>query len=102
MCPLATPNSGWTQKQLAKKEGKDRAYIARRLLFGRFLSFVPTGTNAQTLPSNLTERRFRSYWERTEGHNERRRINEVMAVTRRLMQGVLGPPDNCPEQIGRA
>jgi hypothetical protein len=29
------------------------------------LNFVTTVTNRQTLPSNLTERRFRSYWERT-------------------------------------
>jgi hypothetical protein len=61
MCPLATPNSGWTQEQLAKKEGKTIAWVAYRLRFGRFLNFSTTVENRQTLPSNLTERRFRSY-----------------------------------------
>ena len=30
------------------------------------LDFVPTGTNAETLPANLTERRFRHFWEQTD------------------------------------
>jgi hypothetical protein len=67
--PLAAlfHRSNWTQEQLAKKEGKAQSWIARRLLFGRFLSFMPTGINAENVPTNLTERRFRSYWERAPG-----------------------------------
>jgi len=76
--------SGWTQEELAEKEGKDRSYIARRLLFGRFLEFVPIGTKLETIRSILTEGRFRKYWDRThksEG-NERQRFAAVL----RLMQ----------------
>lgn len=77
--------SGWTQEELAAREstllGKkvDRSYIARRLLFGRFLDFVPSGHN---LPTALTERRFRDYWERTDKDegNERIRFGEVVKL----------------------
>ena len=88
--------SGWTQEELAKRESvKDRAYISRRLLFGRFLNFVPTGTNAEIPPHNLTERRFRSYWEQTEKDgNERIRFLAV----RKLIQEELSlrRPKNRP------
>ena len=30
------------------------------------LDFVPMGANAETLPANLTERRFRHFWEQTD------------------------------------
>jgi hypothetical protein len=68
--------SNWTQEQLAKKEGKSQRHIGRLLCFGRFLSFSPMGLNAETAPKNLTERRFRSYWERAPscGGNERQRF----------------------------
>jgi hypothetical protein len=58
---------------LAAKERKSQQWISRRMLFGRFLSFTPTGVNAETLPINLGEWRFRSYWDRTDkfGGNER-------------------------------
>src|SRR5262245_56778888 len=32
--------SGWTQEQLARKEGKTQQWIAYRLRFGRFLHFT--------------------------------------------------------------
>jgi hypothetical protein len=73
--------SGWTQEDLAKAEGCSRPIITRRLLFGRFLAFVPSG-HIPPIPSNLSERRFRSYWERTdkaEG-NERKRFLEVQRL----------------------
>jgi hypothetical protein len=67
--------SGWTQEELAKKEGVARRIVGYRLLFGRFLEVGTTGAN----PRNLTERRFRSYWERTDKteKNERIRFAEV-------------------------
>jgi len=48
--------SGWTQEELAKKEHKSR--------FGWFLIFFTNVNNAENSPLNLTERRFRDYWER--------------------------------------
>ena len=72
--------SGWTQDELAKKEGKTIAWVAYRLRFGRFLNFSTTVENPQTLPSNLTERRFRSYWERTSGGNDRQRFDAVIKL----------------------
>jgi hypothetical protein len=57
--------SGWMQEELAKKEGKPQPYISRTLRFGRFLNFMPTGINSESAPNGLTERRFRSYSERT-------------------------------------
>ena len=42
------------------------------MLFGRFLGFISTEINTEILPKNLSEGRFRSYWERIEkaGGNE--------------------------------
>jgi hypothetical protein len=34
------------------------------MLFGRFLAFAPMGASGETLLIDLTERRFRSYWDR--------------------------------------
>jgi hypothetical protein len=65
--------SGWTQEELAKAEGKSQSWMDRRLRFGRFLTFTPIGV----IPKNLTEGRFRDYWERTEGDNERQRFTAV-------------------------
>ena len=76
--------SGWTQEELAEKEGKSRQRIVQTLLFGRFLNFATTVANAENVPINLTERRFRSYWQQTDKSdtNERARFVAVM----RLMQ----------------
>jgi len=68
--------SGWTQNELAEKESKSQGWIDKRLRFGRFLVFLgnnPTGII-------LTERRFRQYWDQTEGLNERRRFRDIQAM----------------------
>lgn len=74
--------SGWTQEHLAKKEGKSQKWVDFRLRFGRFLSTMVL--NPETAPNNLTERRFRGYWEQTEKDgNERKRfarVQEFMAA----------------------
>lgn len=76
--------SQWTQEELAEKEGQSQQRIGQSIRFGRFLNFTTTVVNFETLPSNLTERRFRSYWERTDKSegNERARFTAVL----RLMQ----------------
>jgi hypothetical protein len=69
--------SGWTQDELAKKEGKGKSWISQRLIFGRFLAFAANSTTVE----KFTERRFRSYWERTAEHgssNERIRFKAVL------------------------
>jgi len=36
------------------------------LRFGHFLNFATTVAKADSLPANLTERRFRALWEQTD------------------------------------
>jgi len=57
--------------------GKSSQKCSYRLSFGRFLNFNTMVLNAETLPKNLTERRFRSYWEQTIGANARERFTLV-------------------------
>jgi transcriptional regulator with XRE-family HTH domain len=71
--------SGWTQEELAAKEGKAQSYLSRMLCFGRFLAFsanMPTGHNLEI----TSERQFRKYWEQSEGSNERRRFLHVVEM----------------------
>jgi hypothetical protein len=66
--------SGWTQDQLALKEGKSQSWVKERVRFGRFLDF---SANA-LLPKNLTEGRFRKYWEQTPAEaKEEKRFHQV-------------------------
>jgi hypothetical protein len=58
--------SGWTVERLAKKECQSDSGMHFRVRFGRFLNFVSDLTGGESLPKNLTERRFRSYWLRTD------------------------------------
>jgi hypothetical protein len=84
--------SGWTQDQLAAEEGKSQQWVSYRLRFGAFLAFTTSGGNHGIPPANLTERRFRGYWEQTDKaeSNERIRFREVL----RLME-----PD---ERLGKS
>lgn len=69
---------GWTQQRIAEKEGKTQRWVDYRLRFGRFLDFRTSGSNAQKPPKNLTERRFRAYFERTDGSKEQVRFAAVL------------------------
>jgi hypothetical protein len=66
---------------LAKKEGKSEGWVCQRLRFGRFLNFLTTVSFSEntSFPKNLTEGRFREYWSKTEGGNERRRFIIMIA-----------------------
>jgi hypothetical protein len=68
-----------TQEQLAAKEGKAQSWVARRLLFGRFMAFqenMPDGI----ITKNLTEGRFRGYWERTDAVSGRVRPRRSVSL----------------------
>jgi hypothetical protein len=69
---------GWTQPRIAEQEGKTQQWVDYRLRFGRFLQFTTSGCNLQKPPKNLTERRFRAYFERTEGSKEQVRFAAVL------------------------
>jgi len=84
-------SSGWTQQELAEAEGKKQPWIDKHMRFGRFLNFNPSGINYE---NTLTERRFRSYWERTQGTNERQRFVKVL----QLMSDDAAPKEDNPTQ----
>lgn len=87
--------SGWTQEELAEKEGMSRQWVLQRVLFGRFLDFATVVANVETTPKNLTERKFRSYWERTDkSFNERGRFVEVLKL---IKEDVAVRADNRPK-----
>ncbi|MEI9922580.1 MAG: hypothetical protein WDN50_02435 [Bradyrhizobium sp.] len=51
------------------------------MLFGRFLNFSTTVEKTNSLPSTLTERRFRHFWEQTDrDSNERSRFGQVLRL----------------------
>jgi hypothetical protein len=56
---------GWTQERIAQRMGKRKAWVSNRLIFGRYLAFRTSGSNA-----NLTERRFRDHWKQTKGREK--------------------------------
>jgi transcriptional regulator with XRE-family HTH domain len=66
---------GWTQERIAKRMGKPQNWVSRRLIFGRFLEFTPSGVSVE----NLTEGRFRNLWKATKG-SERERFEQVLSM----------------------
>lgn len=71
--------SGWTQDMIAKREGKSQAWVSYQLCFGRFLGFITSGDNLANPPKNLTERLFRTHFERTDkGLKEPKRFQLVV------------------------
>ena len=76
--------SGWTQERLAKKERKSDSWALFHVRFGRFLNFLTDVRSSESLPKNLTESRFRSYWLRADPKetNERIRFQAVLMLMR--------------------
>jgi hypothetical protein len=78
---LWSPRCGFSRAQLPYKSCAKKLCDrpAKRLRFGRFLSFSPVGLNSENAPNNLTERRFRGYWDQTDKKesNERVRFRAV-------------------------
>jgi hypothetical protein len=93
-------SSGWTQERLAEKEGKSRIWIQYRLRFGRFITFSANVTPV-TIAQNLTEGRFRSYWERTDKTepNDNVRFREVVKL---MEQDVRLHKPHASKTIGRS
>jgi hypothetical protein len=78
---LLFARSNWTQEELAEKEGKSQRWMSYRLRFGQFLAFSTTVLTAEKLPTNLTEGRFRGFWEQTDkADNDRKRYLDVIAA----------------------
>jgi hypothetical protein len=99
---LLFARSNWTQEELAAKEGKERSFVARRLVFGRFLNFVSADTKFETLPTNLSEFKFRKYWAAADkmGGNERQRFAAVLkAMAEHTKLGPLRSGKGIPEKI---
>lgn len=75
--------SGWTQEELAKKEGKSQDWVSLRVRFGRFLNFTTTVVSSEIVPNNLSEGKFRSFWAQTDAPDERDRFHEVIKALQR-------------------
>ena len=63
--------------------------MVTRLRFGRILNIMPNGINAESLPPDLIEGKFRTYWEAADkyGGNERQRFaGQSTLNTRRQLE----------------
>ena len=69
--------SGWTQQRIAEKEGRSREWVCKRLRFGRFIDFLGTTVpNGEKLPVDLSERKFRGFWESTASQKQCAKMSE--------------------------
>jgi hypothetical protein len=79
-------NSGWTQEEIAAKEGKSQQWVSYRVRFGEFLDFTTTVVNPGFELAKLTEFKFRGLWEQTETSGrqseaeQRRRFRQVVEM----------------------
>jgi len=99
---LLFARSNWTQEELAAKEGKSRQWMVCRLRFGQFLTFATTVASAEKLPTNLSERRFRGFWEQTnKADNDRKRYLEVIGAITAGTGKLIGMPAGTDLKLGR-
>jgi hypothetical protein len=77
--------SGWTQEQLANKEGRTHQWVSNLMFFGQFLNFANSLAEPESLPKNLSAKKFLGLYEQqsvqTE-HNERIRFQVVLKLMR--------------------
>jgi transcriptional regulator with XRE-family HTH domain len=76
--------SGWSLAELAEKEGVSKSRIGSMITFGRFLDFASATTASESENSleTLSERRFRTLYQRTDHSevNERIRFRAVLEL----------------------
>ena len=78
--------SGWTQEKLAKKEDKGQQWVSDRVCFGRFLNFA-NSLEAQSLPKNLSAKKFLDIWEEQTVQKERNDRIRFQAMLKILRSG---------------
>jgi hypothetical protein len=73
---------GWTQGELAQREGRSQAWVTFRLRFGRFLHFTARMVaKPDSLVADLTERRFRALWAQTDkSAHEELRFHQIIKL----------------------
>lgn len=75
--------TGWTQQELADQEGKSQKWADYHVRFGAYLNWIEEqNRTARSIPKNLTEYRFRLYWQQTSGTKDTARFRKVL----RMMQ----------------
>jgi hypothetical protein len=77
--------SGWTEERLTKKEGVAHQWVSYRMCFGRFLNFASSLAEPESLPKNLSAKRFLDIWEQQtvqKERNERIRFQQVLKIMR--------------------
>jgi len=76
--------SGWTQEELAEREGTSPAWMTFRLRFERFLRFAGV--------TDLTERRFRALWAQTDKNTREEELRFRQVVKLLCPEHVASPP----------
>ena len=86
-------DSGWTQQQIAERVSRvtgkpiQQQYVSYRINFGLFLEFTTTGGKAE-IATNLTERRFRDLYRRSEGKQETRFAQVLHSLEHSIPQSI--------------
>jgi hypothetical protein len=77
--------SGWTEEQVAKKEGRSHQWVSCRMRFGQFLN---SGiAEPESLPKNLSAKKFLDIWGHQTVQKERNKRPRFQAVLK-LMRSV--------------
>jgi len=80
--------SGWTQEELAEREGRSPAWMTFRLRFERFLRFARTVSPL----TSLTERRFRALWAQTDKNPREEELRFCQIVKLLCPEHAVSPP----------